>query len=77
MLGVLTVFSTLLLVYPVGPLAELMEFVPLDISGTQTGKMKNWFRIWLLGLPLFHLAGAATIEVLQMKILSCNLNLVG
>ncbi|XP_052127712.1 polyamine-transporting ATPase 13A3 isoform X3 [Frankliniella occidentalis] len=62
MLAVLTVFSTLLLVYPFEPLAGLMEFVPLDFSGTQTGKMKNWFRVWLIFLPLFHLAGSATIE---------------
>ena len=64
MLAVLTMTSTLMLVYPIGPIAEYMEFVPLDQTGTQNGRMKNWFRVWLLALPLIHLAGAAAIEVI-------------
>jgi len=64
MLALLTVVSTLMLVYPIGSIAEYMEFVPLDLSGTQTGKVMNWFRVWLLALPIIHLAGAATVEVL-------------
>lgn len=63
MLAVLTMVSTLMLVYPIGPIAELMEFVTLDQSETKTGRMKNWFRVWLLALPLIHLAGAAAVEV--------------
>lgn len=62
MLAVLTIVSTLLLVYPFGPIAEYMEFVPMDFSGSHDGKMQNWFRMWLIALPLFHLAGAAIIE---------------
>ena len=62
MLAVLTMISTLMLVYPIEPISELMEFVPLDRSGTDSGKMKNWFRVWLLALPFTHLAGAAAIE---------------
>lgn len=64
MLALLTVVSTLMLVYPIGSIAEYMEFVPLDVNGTQTGKMMNWFRVWLLALPIIHLAGAAAVEVL-------------
>lgn len=64
MLALLTVVSTLMLVYPFGVIAEYMEFVPLDFGGTQTGQNKNWFRVWLLALPILHLVGAAAVEVL-------------
>ncbi|XP_034256280.1 probable cation-transporting ATPase 13A3 isoform X3 [Thrips palmi] len=62
MLALLTVVSTLMLVYPIGSIAEYMEFIPLDLSGTHTGNMMNWFRVWLLALPILHLAGAAAVE---------------
>jgi hypothetical protein len=53
-----TGFSTLLLIYPVEPLAKLFELMPISKKNQHVV-----FRLWLLAFPGVHLLAAVFIEV--------------
>jgi hypothetical protein len=55
-----TGFSTLLLVYPVEPLAKLFELIPISKKNEHVV-----FRLSLLAFPGVHLLAALFIEVRQ------------
>ena len=60
-LVILTAFTTLLLVYPVQPLAELFELVPVSHNPELIS-----FRLYLLVFPTVHLIASVFVEVRSM-----------
>jgi hypothetical protein len=57
-LALFTAFTTVLLVYPVEPLAKFFEVVPISQKSQHVT-----FRLWLLAFPSAHLVTAVFIEV--------------
>jgi hypothetical protein len=55
-----TSFTTVLLVYPVEPLAEFFEVMPISKNNQHF-----IFRLWLLAFPSVHLLTSLFIEVRQ------------
>jgi hypothetical protein len=53
-----TGFNTLLLIYPVEPLAKLFELMPISKKNHHVV-----FRLWLLAFPGVHFLAAVFIEV--------------
>ncbi|XP_021926839.1 probable cation-transporting ATPase 13A3 isoform X2 [Zootermopsis nevadensis] len=52
-----TTFTTLLLIYPVGPVAEFFELMPMSKNNHHV-----IFRLWLLAFPSVHLLASVFIE---------------